>query len=116
MIRATIPDQQSLPKRAALRLDATVSLMSLPGRAHVALAPRWVRYGVRKARLASGPLALAPATVNAVHEARRGARPAEAWLPDPAPVQDPGCFTCVWQDAFAGSLLWHTRGRKGTGH
>ena len=53
-------------------------------------------------------------------ESRRGARPAEAWLPDPVPVQDPGCFTCVycgpWRDAFAGNLLWHTRGRKGSGH
>ena len=49
-----------------------------------------MRYGVLKARLASGPFTLAPARVNTVHESRRGARPAEARLPDPAPVQDPG--------------------------
>ena len=93
--------------------------MSLPGRACVALARRLARYGARRARLESGQLPLAHAMVKTAHEARCGARPAAAWLPDPVPVQDPGYFTCVccdpWRGAFA-SLLWRTRGRKGTGH
>ena len=100
------------PKRAALRLDEAgcngesdkLAWAGVCGLGRALGSLRW------KARLESGQLPLAHAMVKTAHEARRGARPAEAWLPDPAPVQDPGCFTCVycdpWRGAFAGSLLW----------
>ena len=84
----------------------------------MALATRLAHYGAHRARLESGQLPPAYAMVKTAHEARCGARPAAVWLPDPAPVQDPGYFTCVccgpWRGAFAGSPLWRTRGRNGT--
>ena len=87
LMAADVTGLQTRRKGAALRLDATVSLMSLPGRACVALAKRWVRHGVRKARLAS---------------ARRGARPAEAW-----PIlRRSGLFHVCLLRSMAGCFCW----------